>query len=112
MDLEVYWTNFAESRLEDVFNYYKNKAGLQVARKLTKGIVDITIDLQKNPRKGQREPLLEKYSREFRYLVYKKYKIIYFINFDKGRIDIVNVFDCRQNPTKMEIKDDNADEVV
>ena len=109
MDLGIYWTNFAENRLEDIFSYYKNKAGLNVARRLTKGIVDKTIDLQKNPKKGQKELLLEDYSQEFRYLVFKSYKIIYFINSNKERIDIVNIFDCRQNPIKMEIMDDDAD---
>ena len=108
MDLEVYWTHFAESRLEDIFSYYRIKAGLNIARKLTKGIVDKTIDLQKNPRKGQKETLLKEYEEDFRHLVFKNYKIIYFINTKKGRIDIVNVFDCRQNPTKMKIVVDNS----
>jgi len=40
-------------------------------------------------------------NREYRYLVYKNYKIIYWINTAKNRIDIIDVFDTRQNPVKI-----------
>jgi len=51
---------------------------------------------------GQVEELLkDKFKEEFRYLVFRQYKIIYLVNIDEHRVDIVNVFDCRQNPTKM-----------
>ena len=105
MELEVYWTQLAENKLDDIFNYYKIKASHKTAQKLINGIVDSTIDLEKNPQIGQKEPLLPEHNENFRYLVYKNYKIIYWINTDSKRIEIANVFDCRQNPEKMnEIK--------
>ena len=48
------------------------------------------------------EILLKDRFQEFRYLIYKNYKIIYWINENKNRIEIVNVFDTRQNPDKLE----------
>jgi len=43
--------------------------------------------------------------KEFRYIVFKNYKIIYWINIKKNWIEISDVFDTRQNPIKMkEIK--------
>ena len=39
MGLEVYWTQFAEDKLEDIFNYYKIKAGSKIAEHLVEGIV-------------------------------------------------------------------------
>jgi len=69
---------------------------------LVNGIVDTTIDLNKNPQIGQIEVLLKDRFQEFRYLIYKNYKIIYWINENKNRIEIVNVFDCRQNPIMIE----------
>lgn len=39
---------------------------------------------------------------EFRYLIATNYKIIYYINDEKQRIVIANVFDTRQNPDKIQ----------
>ena len=50
---------------------------------------------------GTLEPLLEKDPRQFRYILYKSYKIIYWINEDRRAIEIVDVFDSRQNPIKI-----------
>lgn len=54
------------------------------------------------PRIGQEENLLKHRKQEFRYLVYKNYKVIYWINEKENRIEINDVFDTRQNPTKIE----------
>ena len=101
MELIVYWTQIAEDKLENIFDYYNLKVSLNVAQNLVNGIVDTTIDLNKNPQIGQRENLLKDRFQEFRYLIYKNYKIIYWINESRNRIEIVNVFDCRQNPDKL-----------
>ena len=101
MELAVYWTRFAENKLDDIYDYYKSKASTKIARKLITGIIDKTIGLDKNPHIGQKEELLSDRSQNFRYLVFKNYKIIYWINQNKNRIDIVNVFDTRQNPLKI-----------
>ncbi|MBZ9730028.1 type II toxin-antitoxin system RelE/ParE family toxin [Salegentibacter sp. JZCK2] len=101
MELRIYWTKFAQNKLEEIKSYYLNKAGLQVADKLINGIIDKTIGLEKSPFSGQKEILLEGKPQKFRYLTYKNYKIIYWINYDKNRIDIATVFDTRQNPRKL-----------
>lgn len=101
MELTVYWTRFAEDKLDDIYDYYESKAGIRIARKLISGIIDKTIGLDKNPHIGQKEELLSARPKIFRYLVFKNYKIIYWLNQNKNRIDIVNVFDTRQNPLKM-----------
>jgi plasmid stabilization system protein ParE len=101
MELVVFWSQLAESKLEDIYFYYKLKAGTQIAQKLVNGIVDTTIDLNLNPKIGQTETLLNNRSQNFRFLVYKNYKIIYWINTEFHRIEIATVFDCRQNPQKL-----------
>jgi len=45
--------------------------------------------------------LLKDRKQTFRYLVYKNYKIIYWVNQVKNHIEITDVFDERQNPTKV-----------
>jgi plasmid stabilization system protein ParE len=101
MGLKVFWTQFAEDKLKDIYDYYYNKVSKAVAEKLIIGILNKTIGLEKSPLIGQREPLLADRHQEFRYLVYKNYKIIYWVNQYNKRIEIVNVFDCRQNPEKL-----------
>ncbi len=102
MNLTVYWTRFAENKIDDIYEYYEIKAGVSVAYKLVNGIIDRTIGLKKNPYIGSKEKLLEKRDQEFRYLVFKNYKIIYWVNLNKNRIDVANVFDTRRNPGKMD----------
>ena len=102
MELEIFWSELAENKLRDVFDYYKMKAGLKTARKIANQIVDKTLVLTENPRVGPIEELLSERPQEFRYLVSTNYKVIYYINFETKRIVIANVFDVRQNPQKMD----------
>ena len=67
------------------------------------GIVNQTIGLNKTPRIGQVEEIIKDDEREFRYLVYTNYKVVYYINLKTNQIIIANVFDTRQNPKKLEL---------
>ena len=98
MALTAYWTQFAEDKLEDVYSYYSKKASEKVALRLVDGIIAKSLELERNPLIGQKEFLLADRPQEFRYLVFKNFKIIYFVNRTKQRIDVVNLIDCRQNP--------------
>ncbi|MDA3881956.1 MAG: type II toxin-antitoxin system RelE/ParE family toxin [Bacteroidales bacterium] len=100
MALKIYWTDFAKNELKKIFNFYKDEASIRVATKLTTEIVKEALKLQQHPNIGQKEELLESRDQSFRYLIYKNYKIIYWTNTGKSRIEIVDVFDTRQNPIK------------
>ena len=102
MELKIYWTDFSKKELQSIFEYYKENASLKVAKRLTTGIAKETLKLSKQPEIGQIEELLVDRPNEFRYLVYKNYKIIYWINKSEKRIEINDVFDSRQNPIKIE----------
>lgn len=99
MELRVFQTDTARFQLEDIFNYYKDKASLKVARKIVTQIIGRTIQLEKNPNSGTKEPLLSKRKFEYRYLIEGNYKIIYWK--EDNYVKIATVFDCRQNPEKM-----------
>lgn len=99
MDLKVFWTDTARFQLEDIFDYYKNKASLHVAKKIINQIIDKAIYLEKHPNTGQIEELLKERKNNYRYLVEGNYKIIYWI--EDNYIKIAAVFDCRQNPIKI-----------
>jgi plasmid stabilization system protein ParE len=101
MALKIYWTDFAKSELQNIFDYYKQNAGVKTTQKIIAGIVRTTTKLNRQPLAGQREEMLVERPEGFRYLVYKYYKIIYWVNREKKQIEIVDVFDTRQNPEKI-----------
>lgn len=98
MELEIYWTDFSKNELKNIFDYYKEKASLTVAKNLVLDITKEVSKLKKHPTIGQEEELLKNDSRDFRYLLFKNYKIIYWLNLEKSQIEIFDVFDTRQNP--------------
>ncbi len=73
MELEVYWTQFAQDKLKEIYDYYEIKASKKTALNLINGIIDQTIGLGNNPNIGQKEELLLNRPEEFRYLVFKNY---------------------------------------
>ena len=101
MELEVYWLRLAENKLQDIYNYYSVKASKKIAQKLINGIVDSTLGIERQPEIGQIENALNHRKQEFRYLVFKNYKVVYWINYEFKRIEIANVFDTRQNLEKI-----------
>ena len=52
MELTVVWTKYAQNKLQEIFEYYKFKASINIASKLVNSIVDKTIDLELNPKIG------------------------------------------------------------
>ena len=101
MGLNIFWLQFSEDKLKDIHSYYRLKAGKRTAKKMILGIINTTIDLDKNPLIGQKEELLSHRKEEFRYLIFKHYKIIYWVNNRLNRIEIANIFDTRQEPLKI-----------
>ncbi len=101
MELKVKWTDFSKNELKNIFECYKDKASVAIARKLVTGIVNETLRLKLQPTIGQEEELLKNSDKEFRYIVFKNYKIIYFVNSQLNTIEVVDVFDTRQNPIKI-----------
>ncbi len=99
MEIKVFWTQTALNNLEDIFEYHKIKASINVARKLVKKIVSSTILIQNNPKIGRVEELLRDRKFEYRFIIVGNYKIIYWI--EDNYIKIAAVFDTRQNPEKI-----------
>lgn len=100
MEVRVLWTDSALSQLEDIYDYYKVKASSGIAKKLVKALIAQTIVLESNPLIGIKEPLLSERPYEYRFLLKDNYKIIY--RFNENLIRVISVFDCRQNPQKIE----------
>lgn len=104
MEIKILWSDAALTQLEDIFDFHKTKASHSIAKKLIKSIIQKTSILQETPLLGVKEPLLSDRAFEYRFLIEKNYKIIY--RFNDNLIRIITVFDCRQNPSKLEtVKD-------
>ena len=99
MEVRVFWTETARSDLRVIYKYYKEIAGIEKAKKLVKTIIDRTIQLEKFPLSGPKEPLLVHRKNEYHYLVEGNYKIIYWV--ENNYAKIAAVFDCRQDSSKL-----------
>ncbi|MEQ8478044.1 type II toxin-antitoxin system RelE/ParE family toxin [Fulvivirga sp.] len=99
--MKTIWSEFAESQLDEIFEYYQGKVSPKIALELINGIINEPEKLAKSPYIGQEEELLKEREIEYRYLVYKNYKLIYSVDKTNGFIKIADVFDTRQNPPKL-----------
>jgi addiction module RelE/StbE family toxin len=104
MELTILWTDFAKAELKKIFDYHTKEVNVKTARQIIHKIVKSTDELCRFPEMGARENLLIERPQDFRYLVSTNYKIIYWINPKMNQIEVVDVFDTRQNPPKMKRK--------
>jgi plasmid stabilization system protein ParE len=96
---QIIWTNFAISELKNIFLYYRMVAGEKTADKIKKSIFSATKCIIRQPFIGAVEENLIDLKQGHRYIVEGNYKIIYRLK--DNEIYITDIFDCRQNPTKM-----------
>lgn len=97
----IKWTPKANLRLTEIFNYCLSQYGASVTLRFKKAIDNDIELLSKFPYMGKMEELYY-YSHEIRSLVEGHYKILYFVNEAITTIYIIDIFDCRQNPSKLE----------
>ena len=101
MGIEIHWTDFAKSGLKNIFDYYKEKGSLKIAKQICKEIIEKADSLSTYPKIGVVEELLKERTQEFQYVVSTNYKIIYWINNEKSQIEIIDIFDTQQHPDKI-----------
>ncbi len=97
--MKIIWSDFSTEMLREIHNYYKENASIQVANRIKSNIFSATKPLLKNPNSGQIELSLETLEEGHRYIVESNYKIVY-KKVEQG-ILITDVFDCRQDPIKI-----------
>lgn len=99
--MRIIWSEFAENQLDEIYEYYKKKVSSKVATELVIEIINEPRKLINAPFIGQKEELLNDREIQYRYLVFKNYKLIYSVDEQNGYIKIADVFDTRQNPPKL-----------
>ena len=100
--MEVVWSKFAESQLDDIYTYYAEKVSIGLAQKIVLEIINETIKLSVNPEIGPVETMLSNSVKVYRYIVCQNYKVIYQVSLEVNQVRILDVFDARQNPVKIE----------
>lgn len=93
MELDVYWTRIAVNKLFAIMEHYRSIEGTMVASALFDGLLDETLALENDPYLGEPEPALSDRPQNFRYLLHKNFRILYWINEEKGRIDVATIFE-------------------
>jgi plasmid stabilization system protein ParE len=101
MGFTIIWSDFAETQLNEIFDYYTEKAGLHVAKNIIEKIITEPNKILLHPEITQIEELLLERENKYRYLVCENYKIIYSIDSKQKLIKITDIFDTRQNPKKI-----------
>ena len=103
-DWEIIWSSFAEKEIVNIHDYYLENANPKTAKKIVVGIIKAPNSLQRNPDLGQIELALEGLKIEYRYILFKSFKIIYSLDHQSKQIKIADVFDTRQDPEKLKRK--------
>jgi len=100
LKISVKITAFAKNQLDKIDEYYKEAGYYRRGKRLRKELVKQSELLSKNPKLGQEEFYLQSLNQGHRYLLIEPcYKIIYLQIEDV--IYITDLFDTRQNPTKI-----------
>jgi toxin ParE1/3/4 len=97
--MKIIWSDFASNSLFEIYKFYKEVAGENVAQRIKLKIFIATRQLIKHPLSGQIETNLQKLGEDHRYLIEGNYKIIY--KRVKEGILITDIFDTRQDPVKI-----------
>ena len=99
----VRWTEFAENKLKEIFDYYFDVAGYNVAGKIVTKIKRSADSLGTMPFIAPIEENLEKSKFIHRSLVVNRtYKVVYFIDEEFECVVIATIWDCRRDPSKLQ----------
>lgn len=96
------WHRQAEDELLRAVAYCATEFDKAIAKDFLDHIDHQIVLLVSSPKLGKREPLLKGRRREYRSLViHKLFKLIYYINDEKQRIVIADLWDVRREPAKL-----------
>ncbi len=99
----VKWKKESRKQLRNIYNYYFRVSGQKVAHNILDQIYTTISLLPNHPHLGHIEPGMNDITYNYRSIVaHAHYKIVYRI--DDPIIYITGIWDCRQNPERMQIE--------
>ena len=96
--MKVIITAWAEACLQEIYEYYSEKAGPEKAFEIVNKIIDKAETLETYANRGQFDEDLKELDKGHRYLLEYHYKIVYRIEADK--VVITDIFSSWQDPGK------------
>ena len=100
---QLNWSELARRDMEEIIRYYESLSH-KTALFYSEELLNAGDRLMLMPEMGPKEPLLERYHRNYRYvLVLRRYKLIYL--YEKDVCSVLMVWDCRQNPKRLKNSD-------
>ena len=97
--MEISWTQTALKQFEKAVKRSRREFGDLVADNFAAEVINTIRPLKDHPQMGPVEPLLEHKKFEYRFLLVKRYKILYRLTREK--IYIIRLFHTSQNPDKL-----------
>ncbi len=101
-EYKVVIADFAFESIRKTHDFLKNFSKTN-ADKQVSDLLKHSKKLQTLPRKNPLEPSLQQAAVEYRFLLFKNFKIIYTILEDEKIVLLVMVFDTRQQPGKLKL---------
>ncbi len=99
--MKIKFLKSSRRKLDGIYDWYKEQGAGMAGRKIRAAVLKKAMRLRANPYLGQIEFTLEELGQGHRYLVEGHYKIIYFIDTANQLVVITNIFDTRQDPSKL-----------
>ncbi len=96
--MKIVITKFAQTKLKEIYLYYKIKTTLTVANNIKSKILNNIKLLVNNQEIGAEDEYLKSLKLGHRKLIVSNYKIVYRLT--NNIIYITDIFDSRQDPTK------------
>ena len=96
---KVIWSKQAKCQYKEAIKYLSDTHGASKARPLVQKVNDKVLLLQRFPKMGKPEKLLNLRRPGMRYIVVYSYKIIYQLS--GNRLTILRFFHCAQHPRRM-----------
>ncbi|PJR03337.1 type II toxin-antitoxin system RelE/ParE family toxin [Avrilella dinanensis] len=92
---KIKWSHEAKTDVKRVYDFIKQKS--------VQGAKNVVTDIRNAPKTivFDKQYSVDEYAYECRKIVVRNYKILYIADFKNKTIDIVAVFDTRQNPDKL-----------
>ena len=102
---KIIWSKRSLNDIETIILFYES-ANVSTSIKTRVELLISEVDrLAQFPFLGQKELYLEEENGDFRYVHHEHLKAIYAVHKSESAIEIIAVFDVRQNPDKLKKKD-------
>lgn len=101
-EFELSWNSDVRKDITKIHTFIAQNVSMELANDTVRGIYGAIEPLRWTPERFSREQSLLHRKEVFRYIKYKKYKILYCV--EQNSVHILHIFPVRQDPKKLKRK--------